>query len=165
MRRAAGCTGLPGPCDHLSHCRRAGGHGSAERVGGGGRRRASHDALLEPHGRGACAIPSVARAGSRVRLLGRLEWVPDAAELWGYVRARRDELLRACDWRVLPDAPTPADMRQAWLDYRQALRDVTGQGDPRAIEWPVAPFGVMRKEWLGALSDCTLAQPQAAFIC
>ena len=69
----------------------------------------------------------------------RLEWVPDSAELWGHVRARRDELLRACDWRVLPDSPTPAGLRRAWLDYRQALRDVTGQGDPGAIEWPAPP--------------------------
>ncbi len=71
----------------------------------------------------------------------RLEWVPDAAELWGYVRARRDELLRECDWRVLPDAPTPDDVRQAWLAYRQALRDVTEQGDPRMIVWPYIPDG------------------------
>ncbi|GEM_PF-1843706 len=58
---------------------------------------------------------------------------------WQLVRSERDARLKACDWRVLPDSPTPADMRQAWLAYRQALRDVTDQDDPRAIAWPMSP--------------------------
>lgn len=66
-------------------------------------------------------------------------YVPDEAALWARARARRDELLRACDWRVLPDAPTPEEERAAWLAYRQALRDITLQADPAAIVWPVPP--------------------------
>ncbi len=66
-------------------------------------------------------------------------YVPDDGALWAQVRARRDELLRACDWRVLPDAPTPEEERAAWLAYRQALRDITLQADPAAIVWPVPP--------------------------
>ena len=54
------------------------------------------------------------------------------------VRARRQGLLYASDWAVLPDSP--AGDRDAWVAYRQALRDITSQpGFPIHVEWPVAP--------------------------
>ena len=60
-----------------------------------------------------------------------VEWV------WERLRLRRDQLLAACDWRVVADAPwdtTP------WLAYRQALRDLPEQtADPRQVEWPTPP--------------------------
>lgn len=56
---------------------------------------------------------------------------------WVEIRARRDGLLRQSDWTQLPDVP-PAT-KEAWAIYRQALRDVTLQIDPFAIDWPVAP--------------------------
>jgi hypothetical protein len=40
------------------------------------------------------------------------------------LRAERDALLAASDWRVLPDAPTPHAEVVLWLDYRQSLRDL-----------------------------------------
>lgn len=56
---------------------------------------------------------------------------------WERLRLRRDNLLDACDWRVVADAPwdtTP------WLAYRQALRDLPAStSDPRQAVWPVAP--------------------------
>jgi hypothetical protein len=53
------------------------------------------------------------------------------------VRADRNQRLSACDWTQLPDAPVDT---AAWADYRQALRDVTGQaGFPWAVVWPAAP--------------------------
>ena len=69
----------------------------------------------------------------------RRAWVSDTALLWAQVRRERDALLAACDWRVMPDAPTPGVERVAWLEYRQALRDITVQPDPLAIEWPRSP--------------------------
>ena len=59
------------------------------------------------------------------------EWV------WERLRNRRDQMLAACDWRVVPDAPwdtTP------WTEYRQALRDLPDNTtDPRLAVWPVQP--------------------------
>lgn len=55
------------------------------------------------------------------------------------IRAERDSLLRASDWTSLPDA-TPAGGRAAWLEYRQALRDITnGLTDPATVVWPSPP--------------------------
>lgn len=54
------------------------------------------------------------------------------------LRARRDQLLAACDYTQLPDAPE-AD-KAAWATYRQVLRDLPeGVVDPANPTWPVAP--------------------------
>jgi len=56
------------------------------------------------------------------------------------VRAQRDRLLAACDWRVIKalEAGQPQDFE--WAAYRQALRDVPSQaGFPWEVNWPVAP--------------------------
>ena len=58
---------------------------------------------------------------------------------WAKIRSQRDALLQACDWTQLPDVPLDTEQKQAWVAYRQALRDVTSQADPYNIEWPVAP--------------------------
>jgi hypothetical protein len=53
-------------------------------------------------------------------------------------RATRDSLLLSSDWTQLPDVP--AQLKQAWATYRQALRDITNQpGFPATIDWPVQP--------------------------
>lgn len=53
------------------------------------------------------------------------------------VRAERDELLSACDWTQIADAPVDAS---AWATYRQALRDVPSQnGFPWDVVWPEKP--------------------------
>ncbi len=53
------------------------------------------------------------------------------------IRQQRDQLLAECDWRSLPDAPGDRD---AWLAYRQQLRDITQQlGFPDNIKWPIPP--------------------------
>lgn len=62
--------------------------------------------------------------------------VPDAQPQWARIRAERNALLAASDWTQLADAPVNA---LAWATYRQALRDITNQADPFAIEWPVEP--------------------------
>jgi hypothetical protein len=51
--------------------------------------------------------------------------------------SKRNKLLLESDWTQLPDAPVN---KQAWAEYRQALRDITHQtGFPTKIEWPLAP--------------------------
>jgi len=55
---------------------------------------------------------------------------------WKSLRAERDRRLSACDWCVLPDKP----VSQAWMDYRQALRDLPANTvDPANPVWPVEP--------------------------
>lgn len=54
-------------------------------------------------------------------------------------RARRDNLLRACDWTQIPDSPIDPTTRQAWADYRQALRDLPADPDFPDCEWPTPP--------------------------
>lgn len=40
------------------------------------------------------------------------------------IRARRDELLTATDWTVLPDSPLSESDVHEWKVYRQTLRDI-----------------------------------------
>jgi hypothetical protein len=55
------------------------------------------------------------------------------------VRAIRNQKLVATDWRVARANEMSVPLAQEWVDYRQALRDITDQSDPWYIEWPVAP--------------------------
>lgn len=60
-----------------------------------------------------------------------VEWI------WERLRIKRDQLLAACDYRVVADAPWDV---QPWLEYRQALRDLPKTNkDPRKITFPLAP--------------------------
>lgn len=53
-------------------------------------------------------------------------------------RAYRNRLIAETDWVTLPDVNLPN--KDAWLAYRQQLRDVTNQsGFPIDINWPIAP--------------------------
>ena len=53
------------------------------------------------------------------------------------MRQQRDRLLAECDWRSLPDAPGDRD---AWIVYRQKLRDITNQDDfPFSVSLPDKP--------------------------
>jgi hypothetical protein len=57
------------------------------------------------------------------------------------IREQRDTLLKKTDVYSLPDFPhTSQEMRQAWLDYRQALRDLPSvTEDPENPNWPTPP--------------------------
>ena len=56
------------------------------------------------------------------------------------IRKKRDELLRACDYTTGNDYPATDSEREAWRDYRQALRDVPEQpGFPWDVNWPSRP--------------------------
>lgn len=66
-----------------------------------------------------------------------VEEVPETAD---EIRARRDRLLAATDWAVLPDSPLDAQSLETVKTYRQALRDVPQQEHfPGAITWPRMP--------------------------
>ena len=52
-------------------------------------------------------------------------------------RNQRDTLLEETDWMVLSDTPAA---NSEWLDYRQALRDITSQNTfPNSVTWPEKP--------------------------
>jgi hypothetical protein len=53
------------------------------------------------------------------------------------VRVERNQKLKDCDFTQLVDAPVD---RQAWVIYRQNLRDITSQsGFPWNVTWPEEP--------------------------
>ena len=41
------------------------------------------------------------------------------------LRQRRNSLIASSDWTVLSDSPLSAELKTAWLEYRQDLRDIT----------------------------------------
>ena len=61
------------------------------------------------------------------------------------LRIKRNQLLQQTDWRATVDYPNSD--KQAWLDYRQALRDLPETADPQLDEngqltnivWPEEP--------------------------
>ena len=66
--------------------------------------------------------------------------VEEGPETADEIRARRDRLLAATDWAVLPDSPLDAQSLEAVKTYRQAPRDVPQQEHfPGAITWPQMP--------------------------
>jgi len=65
-------------------------------------------------------------------------FVPKALD-WVEIKAQRNFLLSESDWTVLPDA-TPKPNKEAWLNYRQALRDVPQNfSTPESVVWPTKP--------------------------
>lgn len=62
---------------------------------------------------------------------------PDTSAMATDARKQRNELLAACDWTQVADAPVD---KEAWAAYRQALRDITEQDSfPLSIDWPIKP--------------------------
>lgn len=56
-------------------------------------------------------------------------------------RLKRDNLIAATDYLVMPDYPISAELLAKVKAYRQALRDITEQaGFPADIDWPVNPM-------------------------
>ena len=71
---------------------------------------------------------------------------PTKEELLEMIRQIRNEKLYECDWTQLPDAPLTNEQKQAWQEYRQALRDLPQTIDMEAISslddvvWPKCPL-------------------------
>ena len=56
------------------------------------------------------------------------------------IREQRNNLLTETDWVVVKHNELGTPIPQKWLQYRQALRDITEQsGFPDNVEWPTAP--------------------------
>jgi hypothetical protein len=56
---------------------------------------------------------------------------------WEQVRLWRNVQLNQTDWTQLPDAPVD---KNAWAEYRQALRDLPAQGGKAdEVELPTKP--------------------------
>lgn len=65
---------------------------------------------------------------------------PTDEEVAAEAIAIRDALLVDTDWTQLPDVPEST--REAWAEYRQALRDIPQQeGFPHTVNWPEKPNG------------------------
>lgn len=60
-------------------------------------------------------------------------------QAWASVRAERKRRLDATDWRVARAAELGEPLPAPWRAYRQALRDITRQADPRSVAWPEPP--------------------------
>lgn len=56
---------------------------------------------------------------------------------WVIMRELRNQKLSECDWTQVADVSNTT--KQLWLEYRQALRDITTQTDPYNLIWPVKP--------------------------
>lgn len=73
-------------------------------------------------------------AGVWTQTFTKERWPLDQAE--HYVRDKRNRLLSETDWMALSDVV----MSQAWVEYRQALRDITSQASfPYGVSWPIKP--------------------------
>jgi hypothetical protein len=92
-----------------------------------------------------CEVPFDVLADQAVLVDGTVTLVSDPTKVqakldaqWTQVRAQQRQKLYESDWTCsVTDYEVPN--RDAWVQYRQALRDVTTQSDPFAIVWPVAP--------------------------
>lgn len=62
-----------------------------------------------------------------------------------WIERKRHSLLYTSDWTMLPDSPLSATDKEAWADYRQALRDLPQNTDIAAltcmedVDWPLPP--------------------------
>lgn len=57
---------------------------------------------------------------------------------WKLYRHKRTAMLAETDWIVTKYTELNQPIPQVWIDYRQALRDITAQTLPNII-WPVKP--------------------------
>lgn len=64
------------------------------------------------------------------------------AHPWKELREERNKRIAETDYLAMPDYSHPTEeAKQAWLDYRQALRDLPANTeDPAAPVWPEAPL-------------------------
>jgi len=61
-------------------------------------------------------------------------------QAWGLVRGKRDRLLAATDYAIMPDYPLTDAQKAEVTAYRQALRDIPeNYASPDAVEWPTKP--------------------------
>ena len=64
-----------------------------------------------------------------------------SVQQWKELRKERNKRITQTDYLAIPDYPhATEEVKQAWLDYRQALRDLPANTtDPENPVWPEAP--------------------------
>ena len=59
------------------------------------------------------------------------------------LRQKRNSILASSDWTVLSDSPLSAEVKTAWIEYRQDLRDITEGVDTevkvKSVVFPTKP--------------------------
>lgn len=80
----------------------------------------------------------------KIRIVGNeivvLENPTNKEELAEEAKRKRNILLQSSDWTMMPDAPFTKAQKDAWKEYRQALRDITEQeGFPENVVFPDPP--------------------------
>jgi len=84
---------------------------------------------------------------SKATLDAKWEEIKRGTHLWSIFLHQRNQRLKDTDYLIMPDYPHATEqVRQSWLDYRQALRDLPDTADPYydsngevAILWPTKP--------------------------
>ena len=57
---------------------------------------------------------------------------------WDLIKLQRNDLLKESDWTDLPNSPVKN--KEAWLTYRQTLRDLPQNfSEPSEVVWPEKP--------------------------
>lgn len=75
-------------------------------------------------------------------ILRYVEFSPDELNqvLINRLREKRNDLLQESDWTQVLDAPISSETRNAYREYRKALRDIPEQeGFPDNVIWPNLP--------------------------
>lgn len=71
---------------------------------------------------------------------------PTDEQLAQDARRRRDALIAASDFYMMPDYPSDPKALESVKTYRQALRDISAQeGFPKAVEWPTCPTVLLKQ--------------------
>jgi len=96
-------------------------------------------------GRALITVPdSVAIPQAVVRVVRNdsgVEFIVDQAAIdqqWSNVKQGRNQQLAASDW-ICSVSDFAHPKKDAFVVYRQALRDITSQANPFALVWPSAP--------------------------
>ncbi|TMP35516.1 tail fiber assembly protein [Pseudoalteromonas rubra] len=59
---------------------------------------------------------------------------------WNELRLLRDQALAESDFTQVTDSPLSDELKQAWCDYRHALRELPANFDtPEQVIWPSKP--------------------------
>lgn len=78
--------------------------------------------------------------GSNLQIINQEKFDEERANKWNEWRLIRNNLLVESDWTQLPDVTLTDEAKAAWLEYRQALRDMIDEDtNPFAVIWPEKP--------------------------
>lgn len=75
----------------------------------------------------------------QVRTKTESEINEENTQMWESIRIERQQLLLESDWTQLSDVNLTNEQKLQWQTYRQELRDITNQPDPKNISWPTKP--------------------------